>query len=230
MKLILILVANLLIFKATAVAQLQDLSDLNKLSPFTDISVIQKKFLPKTERFQFFVAGGLTTNSPWFLSLGAKINISYNFTESLGLELASIYLTNSERDAAKDIRTNNSLQPDKFIITKYNLGLDLIWSPIYGKVTSLNNEITAFDMYFSLGGGISNTNSIETNVPTFHLGTGQIFAITKSMAFRWDYSGYMYQATPTQDTGTSVAPSKSTYYDLIFTAGMSFFFPEASYR
>lgn len=211
-------------------SRVRSLTDLNQLSPFSDISVIQKKYLPKTDRFQFFVGGGLTTNSPWFTNLGGKVNLGYHFNESFGLEFSGIFLTNTENAAAKDIRTNNNLQPDKFVVTKYNMGLDLVWSPIYGKITTLDNTIIPFDMYFSLGGGTANTTAQEKNVPTFHLGTGQIFAISKSMAFRWDYSWHFYQATPVADPTATSAPSKGTYNDLIFTAGISFFFPEASDR
>lgn len=206
------------------------LTDLNKLAPFSDISVIQKKFLPKTNRFQFFAAGGLTTNSPWFNNLGLKLNLGYHMTESFGLEGSVMLFNNSESEAAKEIRSNNNLQPNKFVITKSNMGLDLIWSPIYGKIATLDQTIIPFDMYFSLGGGTSATNSQEGSVPTFHVGTGQIFALSKSMAFRWDYSWNFYQATPEVDASATSLPSQSNYNDLIFTAGVSFFFPEAKYR
>lgn len=211
-------------------SQLKSLTDLTQLSPFSDISMIQRKFLPKTERFQIYTALGLSTNSPWFLNVGGKVNFSYNFTEKVGVEASGLFLTSSEKDSAKEIRSNNSLQPERFILTKSNINLDLIWSPIYGKITKLNQEIIPFDMYFSVGGGISNTNSVEKNVPTAHIATGQIFAISKAMAFRWDYSWYMYQATPEPDSLSSSPPVKNTYNDLVFTAGISFFFPGAKYR
>ncbi len=204
--------------------------ELNRLAPFADISVIQKKFLPKTGRFQLYTAGGLTTNSPWFINLGAKVNFGYHFNETFGIEASAMFLSNSEGESAKEIRSNNNLQPDKFVITKSNIGADLIWSPIYGKISNLDNEIIPFDMYFSFGGGMSDTNSQEKTVPTFHLATGQIFALSKSMAFRWDYSWSFYQATPVADINSASAPTKGTYNDLVFTAGVSFFFPEANYR
>lgn len=211
-------------------SKIKSITDLNKLAPFSDISVIQKKFLPKTGRFQLYTSGGLTTNSPWFINLGAKINFGYHFSESFGIETSGLFLTSSEGESAKEIRSNNNLQPDKFVITRYNVGVDLIWSPIYGKITTLENEIVPFDMYFAFGGGMSGTNSQEKTVPTFHVGTGQIFALSKSMAFRWDYSWSLYQATAIADVALTSPPSKSTYNDLVFTAGVSFFFPEANYR
>ncbi len=205
--------------------------DLNKLSAFREISVIQKKYLPKTERFQFFGGVGTTTNSPWFLNLGAKVNVGYYFTESLGLEVSSIFLSNSERQVSQEIRDNNSLQPEKFVNTKSYMGVDIVWAPIYGKISMLNERIIPFDMYFSFGAGTSSTNSQEGSVPTLHIGTGQIFAITKAIAFRWDYSWTMFQATPVADSALGSAQiQKNSYNDLILTAGFSFFFPEAKYR
>ena len=211
--------------------KIERLTDLNRLSPFREVSVIQKKYLPKTERFQFYAAGGTTTNSPWFLNLGVKVNIGYFFTESFGVEVGGMFLSNSEREVAKEIRENNRLQPEKFVNTKSHMGVDLVWAPIYGKVTFVNDRIIPFDMYFSGGVGSSSTNSQEGTNTTFHIGTGQIFAISKAMAFRWDYSWNMYQATPVADSLlASSKGEKNTYNDLILTAGVSFFFPEVSNR
>lgn len=206
-----------------------ELKDLSRLAPFREVSVIQKKYLPKTERFQFYGAFATTTNTPWFFNYGAKLNLAYHFTESFGLELSGLFLASSEREVSREIRDNNGLRPEQFIYTKGYYGLDLIWSPIYGKLSHLDGRIIPFDMYFSMGGGLSNTNSAEGNVPTVHLGTGQIFAITKSIAFRWDYSINVFQATPITVGGVAI-PAKGSYNDLILTAGVSFFFPEASLR
>lgn len=211
--------------------KIERLTDLNTLAPFREISIIQKKYLPKTERFQFYLAGGMTTNSPWFLNLGAKINVSYFFTETFGIEVGGMFLSNSEREVSKEIRETNRLQPEKFVNTKSHYGADLVWAPIYGKVSFINDRIIPFDMYFSAGVGTSNTNSQEGNVTTFHIGTGQIYALSKAMAFRWDYSWNMYKATPVADSSLGTGtPESNSYNDLILTAGVSFFFPEVSNR
>jgi outer membrane beta-barrel protein len=206
-----------------------ELKDLSRLSPFREVSVIQKKYLPKTERFQFFGGLSTTTNTPWFLNVGGKLNLAYHFNESFGLELNTLFLTNSEREVTKEILDEHNLKADQFIYTKAYYGLDLMWSPIYGKLSHIDGGIIPFDMYFSVGGGISSTSSKEKDVSTLHIGVGQIFAITKAIAFRWDYSFNMFQATPIS-TGTSTAPTKGSYNDLVLTAGVSIFFPEAGER
>lgn len=209
--------------------EVQDLKDLNRLAPFSEVSVIQKKFMPKTQRFQLFAGGSVMTNTPWYNNIGAKLNLGYNFTETLGLEVNSLFLTNSERESTKEIKEAHNLLAEQFIYTKSYVGLDLVWSPFYGKVSALNDTIVPFDMYFSLGGGSSTTNSQEGSNTTFHVGLGQIFAISKSMAFRWDYSFNTFAATPVA-TATTPNPSESRYNDLVLSAGISFFFPEATYR
>jgi outer membrane beta-barrel protein len=209
--------------------KVKELKDLNQLVPFSEISVIQRKYMPKSERLQLYLGLGLTTNTPWFTNYGGKVNLSYNFTESIGLELNSLFLTSSPRDVAKEIKLNHNVEADQFIYTKGYLGLDFVWSPIYGKIAYDNSKIINYEMYFSIGGGKSDTNSQEKSVPTGHVGLGQIFSMSKSMAFRWDYGVTAFQATPINAT-TSGVIEKSTYTDLVLTAGFSFFFPEANYR
>lgn len=208
----------------------KDLKDLNRLAPFSEVSVIQKKFMPKTQRFQLFAAGSVMTNTPWYNNFGAKLNFSYNFTETFGLELSSMFMTSSQRESAKEIKEQHGLEAEQFVYTKRYVGVDLVWSPIYGKISALDNSIIPFDMYFAVGGGTSSTNSQEGDVPTFHFGLGQIFALSKSMAFRWDYSFNTFSATPVQPQAANSPPEKSGYNDLVLSAGFSFFFPEASYR
>lgn len=214
--------------------KVRDLKDLNQLVPFSEVSVIQKKFMPKSERFQLFLGAGITTNTPWFTNYGAKLNLSYNFTESIGLELNTLFLTSSPRQVANEILEEHDIQADQFIYTKGYYGLDFVWSPIYGKLAFNNESIVNYEMYFSIGGGQSNTNSLEKNVTTIHLAVGQIFALSKSFAFRWDYGFSMFEATPvitsSGGTTTSGIGTKNLYNDLVLTAGFSFFFPEVNYR
>ncbi len=209
--------------------RVQELKDLSRLVPFSEISVIQKKFMPKTGRFQLFAGLGLATNTPWYNNYGAKLNLGYNFIESFGIELSTLFITSSPREVAKEIKDNNNVEANQFIYTKGYYGLDLVWSPVYGKITYNNEKIINYEMYFSLGGGISTTNSKEKEVSTIKIAAGQIFSITKSMAFRWDYGISAFQAT-SETTGTAGTAAKNSYYDQVLTAGFSFFFPEASYR
>ncbi|MCB0362614.1 MAG: hypothetical protein KDD35_07825, partial [Bdellovibrionales bacterium] len=65
---------------------------------------------------------------------------------------------------------------------------------------------------------------------TIHLGAGQSFAISKSMALRWDFSWNFYQPTAEVLVNNELVEKKSNHDDLYLSLGMSFFFPEATYR
>lgn len=198
-----------------------DFSGLGGLAPFTEVSVIQKRYLPKTERFQLF--GGLTliTNDPFFNTIGGVLKGGYFFTESIGLELNYFGLTTSEAKATQELKKIQGVKTDNLILTKGFLALDLMFVPIYGKMAWFNEKIVPFDLYFSLGYGKTQTQSEDAG--TVHLATGQIFALSKATAFRWDFSWNFFNAT-------GVDQKQSAYNNLFLTVGWSWFFPEAKYR
>lgn len=208
----------------------EKISDLGKLSPFSEISVIQKRFLPKTERFQLFLGIATITNDPWFYGIGLGGRFGYSFKENLAAELNFTFVNTSEKDAVKDLKSQSSVATQSLVTAKNNLGVDLVWTPIYGKLSLFNKRIVPFDMYFAGGlGQTSLTNATSGSATAFHFGGGQIFAMSKGVAFRWDLSYYGYQATPATTAGVDNA-SVSQFNNLLLTIGASFFFPEAKYR
>lgn len=202
--------------------KLEDFSGLGRLAPFSEISIIQKRFLPKTKRFQFFA--GLTgiMNDPWYFSAGGDARLSYNFTEAWGLELQGDVLSNSQREAIKELHDENGVNTDSIITSKAYYGASIVWSPIYGKMGLLNRRIVPFDMYFAVGGGTTQVDN-GTGGSTIHLGTGQVYGVSKGFGLRWDFTWNMVSATPTNGTA-------QTFNNLMLSFGASFFFPEANYR
>ncbi len=203
--------------------KLRVVTDLAGLEPLADIAVIQKRFLPKTGRFELFLAGTTVLNDVFFFNYGLQGRFAYYFQERFGIEFTGTYLANSKRDSVKGL-LERGIQTQSFVTPKNYYGLDFKWSPIYGKMTWLNKSIVPFDMYFSLGLGSTSTGEAGTD-PTLHFGSGQIFAITKSTAFRWDVSLNSFYAKSLVQGGSS-----TLYNNLLISLGMSFFFPEATYR
>lgn len=201
---------------------LSDFSGLTGLAPFEEVSVIQRRYLPKTGRFQLF--GGVTTitNDPFFMTFGGVAKAGYFLTEKWGVELNYFALSTSTRATTEDLRENNGVGTENLVYPKSYMGLDLMYVPVYGKMSWFNEKIVPFDMYFSAGYGTTNTQNGE-NPGTIHLATGQIFAISKSYAFRWDFSWNFFNAK-------GIGGETGQFNNLFLTVGMSWFFPEASYR
>ncbi len=203
---------------------LKNLSGLATLSPFGDVAILQKKFLPKTGRFEAYGAATGILNDVFFNNFGLQGRMAYYFQERYGIELVGLFLTSAEKDATKDLREKREVITSSLVTPKNFIGLDFKWIPIYGKMSYINSRITPFDLYFSGGLGLTGTN-LGTSEPTLHLGTGQTFALSKAMAARWDFTWNFFTSNSTAGDG-----SKSFFNNLYLTVGMSFFFPEAKYR
>ena len=200
------------------------ISDLGRLSEFSDVAVIQRRFLPRTGRLEAFAGPTFSLNDAFFSNMGLSARLAYYFRERFGVELSGHYLTTAERSVTKDLR-DRSVTTTSLVTPKSYLGVDFKWTPIYGKMTWMNRKITPFDLYFSIGGGSTGTNQGES-APTLHIGTGQVFALSKAMALRWDFSWNMFSLKSSLSSD-----SESTLYNHLFLMfGASFFFPEASYR
>ncbi len=197
-------------------------SGLGTLAPFSEVSVIQKRYMPKTGRFQFFGGLNLVTNNPFFDTYGTVIKGAYFLTETWGLEANYFNLNTTEAKSTKELKDFQNVSTDNLIYPKSYMGLDLMWFPMYGKFSLFNKKIVPFDMYFSAGYGTTGTQSDE-KPGTLHFGTGQIFAITKGIAARWDFSWHSFSAKGLEN-------NNSSFNFLFLSVGASFFFPEAKYR
>ena len=202
-----------------------DFSSLGGLAPFKEVSVIQKKYLPKSGRFQLNGSLGLITNDPFFNTSTLALRAGYFFIESLGFELDYMNMSTTQRQVVKDLKDIQGVKTDNLTTPKSYLGGHLFYIPFYGKMAYLNKRIIPFDFYLTTGYGTTRVSSDagDENVGTFHLGTGQIFALSKAMGLRWDLTWNNFQAT-------GIGNSKQGFNNLFFTFGVSFFFPEAGYR
>jgi outer membrane beta-barrel protein len=212
---------------APKLPEAKNITDLNQLQPFSDIAVIQRRFLPKTHRFELSAIGQTNLNNPFFNSFGGTGKVAYYFTEQWAVEgmgsgyaIASRQVTDDLKNSPQPISTSNTVTPRSYF------GAAIKWNPIYGKVSFLNRSIVPFDLNFSFGGGVTQTDR-GFSEPTVHLGTSQIFALNKSFGIRWDIDWNFYQANAVDTSGNA---TKIFNNDLFIGIGISFYFPGATYR
>ena len=134
-------------------------------------------------------------------------------------------LANIERQVTKDL-AERGIVTRTIVFPEAYLGLGLKWSPIYGKMAYKDQKIVPFDMYFSLGGGITKTNQ-DTTDPTLSVGLGQMFALNRWIGLRWDFSWNFFKAE-VEDINNEI--SEGTFDNLLLTVGFSFFFGGSSSR
>ncbi len=211
---------------ATPKAEDSGLTGLGNLSAFSDIAVINKRFLPKTGRFELFPNIGMVINDAFFTDFSYGLRAAYYFSENYGVELTGSWISSSNKTVTNELAAD-SIQTNAFATPTTFYGLDFKWSPLYGKMGFMNRSITPFDIYLSLGGGVTATNQ-STSPPTLHLGVGEMYALSKWTALRVDISYYAYSST--SQVSPSGSSTSSSYSNIYATIGMSFLFPDAEYR
>ena len=198
-------------------------SDLSNLEPFSDVAVIQRKYLPTSGRVEISGSGMAGLNNAFFTNLGAALRASYYFTSEVSLELSYYALSATEKQVTKDLK-DLTVRTESLVTPKSYFGVAARWTPIYGKMALLGTDIKQFEMFFSAG--LGSTETANGSAATVHVGTGQNYAINKGLAFRWDAAINYYQPEVVLTSTTE----KQNQFDIFIGLGLSFYFPEATYR
>ena len=202
------------------------LSDLMRLSRFSDIAVIQRRFMPKTGRVSVSLFSVFDMSSEFFLHPGVGGHLDYNFLEKHGVELSGYYVWTFKRGVTNDLAKLGANVSEGQPIAQSFFGLTYKWMPFYGKIAFYDQKILAFDTFFSLGGGMSGIVRRKDKKivwePTVVVGMGQVFAITRDLGLRWDLR--MNATIETQFSALSILN------DLLFSIGLSYYYPSAGLR
>lgn len=162
---------------------------------FSNIIVISKKFLRKTNKLEIFTYGATSINNAFYLNAAPGFDVTYYFREKYGFGVSYLYFFNSEKEIKKKLDGSN-LQARIGFSPKQYVGAYFHWSPIYGKFALLNKKLIPFDLYFSLGLGQFSAeyrkkreDGSEDISPfkslAFSFQAGQQFAWNSSMAVHW---------------------------------------------
>ena len=206
----------------------KSLSDLVHLAPFSDVVVIQRRFMPKTGRMSLSSSASFILSSEFFLNPGLEAHLSYHFLEKHGVELSGYYVLSFRRAVTSHFQAIELRADEVNPITNGFVGLTYKWMPVYGKITYYNKQILSFDTFLSLGGGMS-TLSVRNSEgkivwePTLVAGIGQVFAITRDLGFRWDLR-YHFTFRLTGD------PVSGFLTDFPFSIGLTYYYPSAGVR
>ena len=221
--------------KKKGIDKYKKVSDLVYLSSFRDLAVIQKRYFPKTNRFEFSTGGAINLKNSLFNNMGGAFRLGYFLNENFGLEASYFYLSSFDKELIKRLK-NKGQFIERLVNPEHYIGGSFKWIPIYGKMALLNKSIVPFDIHFSFDLGRTITVDNRGGF-TMGGGVGQIFPFSRSIAFRWDFSWHVYKpGIKVNETGAVIQSDESQgreigyHNDLFFSMGLSFFFPKAKYR
>ncbi len=200
--------------------------DSSTLQAFSEVSVLQRRYMPKSGRVQIY--GGLSSvvNDPWSSTNGYNGRLAYGITEAFGIEVAVYGLDSTLSRAAMRLSEQHNINSQSFGTTSGFTGGYLMWTPFYGKLSYRQQKIVSFDTYVNFGYGSTVINTVQpgkqgvsiSSTQGFSLGGGQVYSINRSFGLRWDLTWNRYDL-PIGGVD-----------NLLFTLGFSLYVPEASYR
>lgn len=136
--------------------KVKSVSDLSRLSPFRDVVVIQKRYLPKTFRGEAGLSLTGLLNNKFFISGGLNGQLGFFVREQFGFGISGMVFGRVLRIVSTDLIEANGTFPFTNVQARYYGGGYFKWNPFYGKFafSFLKDRVVYFDMFFLLGGGI----------------------------------------------------------------------------
>lgn len=198
------------------------IEELEALELYSDIVVIQKKFFEKTSRWEMGISGVTSLNNKFFSSVGAKGTLGYHFSERWAFEAQGWYLAQIDKSLTNDLSDKYQISTSDIVTPQAYLGLNLVWSPIYGKISLQEKSVNPFELFFTFGGGVIFTDDNQT-APALNLSFGQIHPLSKNSTLRWEIGGNIFQAKGKAGSQEGQTVTSEIIY---VSVGASFFFPE----
>ena len=216
-----------------------DILEIQRLTPYESISVIQRRYMPKTFRGELNVSMAAIVNHHFFYLFGLTSRLGMFLREDHGFGVdVFAFLPAFGKQVTRDL-INNKIIPLQKNFNQFYAGGYYKWSPIFGKFSVLNEKIIYFDMYLVLGAGVSRfasglsqelkeAHKIENDLakdffPSFSGSLGQLFSYSQSIAWNWELK-LLY--TPLEYQGVGI----SHRWDLSFAFGVNYYFPDVGYR
>ena len=170
-----------------------------------EVKVVQKRLFLKDRRMEVMAAFGIIPNDPFQLYTVPSLKVGYHFAESFMAEISYGYAMRSDSGLVSYLKDSESIIIKDAEIREYVRQLftvNLLWSPIYGKMSLLGKKLTHFDTYIGLGGGILLTTGREAddnpdpqdfNRPALDTILGVRWHISDLLNIRTEYRHYFHQ-------------------------------------
>jgi outer membrane beta-barrel protein len=174
-----------------------------------EIKSIQKRLFLKEARNSFSIYSGTIPNDDFFVyfPIGARWN--YYFNEDFAIEGWGEYLIvdNSDLEDFLEANFNQSLLVDVPQALAWMAGVDVLWSPLHGKLALFTSKLAHFDFHLAFGAGAIGTSvakhdvidaaedEIEGKVDVSgNVGLGMRLYFNDMVSMRIDYRQYFYAA------------------------------------
>jgi outer membrane beta-barrel protein len=200
------------------------------------IKSVSNRLYSKSGRMELtlFPLSSISLNDAFYEKFGGGLGLGYHINDSFALQLMGTYSLNIKTSNTAYVGTQTKVLPYAGK-RSFLAGLDLCWSPLYGKVSFASELFFHFDTYLMagmgvIGGEMQNASHIGIT-GTFGLGLRLFF--TRAFAIKMELMDYIVfndqvQVGNTNPSSTSSPVESDIQNQLLFNLGFSFFFLEGS--
>jgi outer membrane beta-barrel protein len=121
------------------------------------IHVVQKRLFEKDGRLELTLFGSTIPNDDFIVYYPLGGRVGYHFSESFDVEASFAYAIDQDTGLTHFLKTDENIglkEADIEEVINFYYNVDLLWSPIYGKISFLGAKLTHFDTYIGLGAGL----------------------------------------------------------------------------
>lgn len=151
-----------------------------------EVKIVQRREFIKDGKMEGVIVGGIIPNDDFIFYITPTARFGYHFAESFMVEGSFTYAIERNTDLKSFLESSDiglkSADIREFIKMYYNV--NILWSPIYGKISLLGTKLTHFDTFLGLGVGFFHTSAREEDInPDFQNRTKP--AANTVLGFRW---------------------------------------------
>ncbi|MGZ3769467.1 MAG: outer membrane beta-barrel domain-containing protein [Bdellovibrio sp.] len=189
---------------------------------YSDLAVIQRNYMPKTQRIHLSGGLSLLPSDVFYRTIGVNLKASFHLNETWGIETFGYTFSSQARDEIKDMENTQKLDVKNLVSVKAFYGVNVYFNSLYGKTAFVNRRIIPFEIYQTLGIGKVRTQDSQEST-SLQIGIGDMFSLSRSSTFRVDLTWAFYNAH--NYLGEDQASNS-----LFLTLSYGRLFPEPTYR
>ena len=155
------------------------------------IRVLQRRPILKDLRFELALTGGVTAADQMYRHFSATVTGRFHVSEWVSIGATYSHYFSGESALFDEVTKNYELFPERSQIRWY-AGGDVSVVPIDGKFVAFGDFIVYWDIYASIGGGVTVTSRSDSPKPTGMIGVGFRMFLAKWLTLTFERRDHIF--------------------------------------
>jgi len=155
------------------------------------IRVLQRRPVLKELRFELALTGGVAASDQMYRHFSASATGRMHVSEWVSIGATYSHYFSEESALFRDVTGNYELFPERSEIQWY-AGADVSVVPMDGKFVAFDDLIVYWDLYASIGGGVTVTSRSDTPKPTGMIGVGLRMFLAKWFTLTFELRDHIF--------------------------------------